>query len=264
MNHPQVSPQTIALDTPESGICVLSLNRPHIYNAINRQMMMELEAFWKDRLWDAETKVIVLRGNGEKGFCSGWDLNEAAELASREIDMAEIYDYQARLSRMSLAMRQVPQPIVCAVHGAAAGGGFTFALASDIRVIATDARFSAAYMNVGLGGADQGSSYFLPRLIGSGRAYEFLLTGGFMSAQEAMDLGLASRMVESDQLLDAAMDYARVLNSKSALALRMTKEAINLNIDAAGLEQALNLEDRNQAYLATMLQLKVINEQREV
>jgi enoyl-CoA hydratase/carnithine racemase len=146
-------------------------------------------------------------------------------------------------------MRQAPQPVISAVHGAAAGLGFSFALASDIRVITPDARFSAAYINIGLGGADMACSYFLPRLIGAGRAYEFMLTGNFMSADEAISLGLASRVADRDHLLETALELAGILSNKNPMGLRLTKEAININLDAGGLEQALSLEDRNQTLL---------------
>ena len=161
----------------------------------------------------------------------------------------EHYRFQARLARLTLAMRRAPQPIICAVHGPAVGLGFSFALASDVRVITSDARFSAAYINIGLGGADMACSYLLPRLIGAGRAFEFMLTGNFMSAEEAMQLGLVSRLVERDKLYDTAMELAVTMNGKDPMALRLTKEAINMNLDAGGLEQALNMEDRNQILL---------------
>ena len=105
-------------------------------------------------------------------------------------------------------------------------------LASDVRVAATDARFSAAFINVGLGGADMGCSYFLPRMIGSGRAYELILTGDFISAEEGMNLGLLSRLVDRDLLHYTAMELARKINSKNPMGLRLTKEAINMNLDA--------------------------------
>ncbi|MBL7172032.1 MAG: enoyl-CoA hydratase/isomerase family protein, partial [Desulfobacteraceae bacterium] len=92
-------------------------------------------------------------------------------------------------------------------------------------------------------------SYFLPRLIGAGRAYEFMLTGSFMSAEEALALGLVSRVVETDQLIETALELAREMNSKNPMGLRLTKEAINMNMDAGGLEQALNMENRNQTLL---------------
>jgi enoyl-CoA hydratase/carnithine racemase len=173
------------------------------------------------------------------------------ELAKIGADMTidEHYRFQVRLARLTLAMRRAPQSVICAVHGPAVGLGFSFALASDVRVIATDARFSAAYINIGLGGADMACSYLLPRLIGAGRAYEFMLTGNFMSAQEAMQLGLVSRLVERDQLFDTAMELAVTMNGKNPMGLRLTKEAINMNLDAGGLEQALNMEDRSQILL---------------
>jgi enoyl-CoA hydratase/carnithine racemase len=241
--------ETIQYETVETGIGVLSLNRPRRYNAVNPQMAEELEDFWRGRMDDFDTHIIVLRGNGERNFCAGLDMKGAMKILP-DMDTDRFYGFQARLARITLAMRRAPQPIVCAVHGAAVGLGFSFALASDIRVISTDARFAAAFINIGLGGADMACSYFLPRLIGAGRAYEFMLTGNFMSAEEAVSLGLASRLVERDRLMESAIDLARNLNSKNPMGLRLTKEAININMDAGGMEQALNLEDRNQVLLA--------------
>ena len=240
--------ETIEYEVKDDGIGILSLNRPRRYNSVSHQMMEELEVFWKERLYDLDTHVIVLRGKGDKGFCAGLDMKENKKMAPA-MNTAQFYRFQARLARLNLAMRQAPQPIICAVHGAAAGLGFSFALASDVRVITHDARFSAAYINIGLGGADMACSYFLPRLIGAGRAYEFMLTGNFMSAEDAMALGLVSRVVERDKLMETALEIAVTMNSKNPMGLRLTKEAINMNLDAGGLEQALNMEDRNQILL---------------
>ena len=240
--------KTIEYEVTEAGIGVLSLNRPRRYNSINEEMMKELEVFWRERLYDLDTHVIVLKGNGEKHFCAGLDMKAVMNLAP-DMDTDSFYRFQARLARLTLSMRQVPQPIVCAVHGSAVGLGFSFALASDVRVVSTDARFCAAYINIGLGGADMACSYFLPRLMGAGRAYEFMLTGNVMPAEEAMSLGLVSRVISRDQLMDTAMDLARTMNSKNPMGLRLTKEAINVNIDAGGLESALQVEDRNQMLL---------------
>ncbi|MCJ7595525.1 MAG: enoyl-CoA hydratase/isomerase family protein [Desulfobacterales bacterium] len=240
--------ETIEHTPGEEGIGILSLNRPQMYNSVNYQMMEELEDFWAQRREDLNTHVIILQGKGERGFCAGLDMKELAKI-SPGMTIDEHYRFQARLARLTLAMRRAPQPIICAVHGSAVGLGFSFALASDVRVITSDARFSAAYINIGLGGADMACSYLLPRLIGAGRAYEFMLTGNFMSAEEALQLGLASRLVERDKRFDTAMELAVTMNGKDPMALRLTKEAINMNLDAGGLEQALNMEDRNQILL---------------
>jgi enoyl-CoA hydratase/carnithine racemase len=241
--------ETILYEKPEPTYGILTLNRPNSYNAVNHLMMEELEHFWRERLYDIETRVIVLRGNGEKGFCAGLDMKESATLAPK-MNLDEFYRFQARLARLNLAMRRAPQPIVCCVHGAAAGQGFSFALASDIRVVSTDARFSAAYINIGLGGADMSCSYFLPRVIGTGRAYEVMYTGDFFSAEEAYRLGMVSKVVSREELLPTAMGYVKTMLTKNLTGLRLTKEAINMNIDAPGLEHALNIEDRNQTLLA--------------
>ncbi len=246
--------ETIEYDVKEEGIGILSLNRPRRYNSVSHQMMEELEAFWRERLYDLDTHVLILKGNGDRGFCAGLDMKENVKMAP-DMNTDQFYRFQARLARLNLAMRQAPQPIICAVHGAAAGLGFSFALASDVRVITRDARFSAAYINIGLGGADMACSYFLPRLMGAGRAYEFMLTGNFMSADEAMALGLVSRIVERDKLMESALDLASTMNTKNPMGLRLTKEAINMNLDAGGLEQALNIEDRNQVLLVARAML---------
>lgn len=240
--------ETIAYETLEPGIGLLALDRPNTYNAVNQRMMEELEHFWSVRENDVDTRIVLLRGNGDKGFCAGLDMKEAMQL-QQHMDAHRFYHAQCRMGRLMLKMRQVPQVIVCMVHGAAAGIGFSFAMASDVRVITTDARFSAAYINIGFGGADMACSYFLPRMIGAGRASEFMLTGNFMSAQEAMSLGFASRMVERDKLAETAHEIARTMNGKNPAGLRLTKEAININMDIGGLEQALGVENRNQALL---------------
>lgn len=236
----------------EDHVGLLTLNRPNKLNAVNEAMLGELEGFWAERRHDLDTRVIIMNGNGDKGFCAGLDIQEAMPRAMTH-DMLGFYRFQVRLSRLLLAMRQAPQIIIAAIHGSAVGVGLSFSLASDLRVISPDARFGAAYINIGLGGADMGSSYFLPRLIGAGRAYEFLLTGDFMDAAAAQALGLVSRVVGRDQLLPTAHELAARMLRKNPLGLRLTKEAINCNLDAAGLEQALNLEDRNQAMCFTTL-----------
>ncbi len=248
--------KTIEVSLIEKGIMQLSLNRPDKYNAVSHLMMEELEDFWRERLYDLDTVVVLLKGNGEKGFCAGVDMKESLETA-QEMSTDEFYRFQARLARVNLHMRRAPQPIITTVHGAAAGQGFSFVLSSDIRIISPDAKFSAAYINIGLGGADMACSYLLPRMIGSGRAYEFMYTGKFMTSDEAMNLGLVSRVVEKEKLQETALEYARILMTKNHLGLRLTKEAVNMNIDASGMEQALNIEDRNQTLLAMTSALKM-------
>lgn len=243
--------ETIQFEVKDT-IALLTLNRPETINALNKTMIGELEKIFDILDRDEESRVLILTGAGEKGFCSGLDMKEsAATLFAASPEM--IYRAQSRAARLYLRMRSIPQPIIVAVHGAASGAGFSFAMAADIRIITPEARFNAAYINIGLGGADLASSYFLPRQIGSGRANEFLYTGDFMSAEEALQLGFVSRIVPRENLLDSAFETARKLTEKSPLGLKMTKEAINMNLGVASLEQALQLENRNQAFMITAL-----------
>ncbi|HNY50638.1 MAG TPA: enoyl-CoA hydratase/isomerase family protein [Smithella sp.] len=247
---------TIQWEIVEKGLGVLTLNRPKAYNSVNGEMLDELQAFWHTRLYDLETLVIILKGNGEKGFCAGLDMKYTVENMDLFRQANEFYKFQARLGRLNLAMRRAPQPIIGLIHGAAAGVGFSFALASDIRIISPDARFCAAYINIGLGGADMCCSYLLPRIIGAGRAYEIMYLGEFISSEEAMNLGMISRIVPREDLYATGLQIARTMLSKNHFALRLTKEAINMNLDAGGMEQALNMEDRNQVLITLASGLK--------
>lgn len=238
----------------QDHIGLLTLNRPGTLNALNQKMIEELDALLDELYMNDSVRVLIVTGGGEKGFCSGMDMQaSAAQLFEASPEM--IYRYQTLASRLFYKMRVIPQPVIAAVHGAASGAGFSFALASDVRLITPQARFNAAYINIGLGGADLASSYFLPKMIGSGRANEFLLTGEFMGAEEAFQLGFASRVVEKEALMEAASAMAATMAQKNPLGLRMTKEAINQNLGVGSLEQALHLENRNQAFLIAAMKL---------
>ena len=248
--------QTLKVEQKEQGIVVVSLNRPAKLNAMNMQMLEELIDIWYRMRRDLDTRVVILRGEGEKGFCGGMEVGDILK-PEYIADVPTIYDIQLLLGEAEINMRRMPQPVICVVHGAAAGAGFSFALASDIRVISPDARFSAAFLNVGIAGADMGSSYFLPRLIGAGRAYEFLLTGRWMNAEEAMNLGFASRCVERDKLMDTAMEFALDIAKRDPIAIRLTKEAVNQNLDCGSLENAIIMENRNQNMMISHLVKKM-------
>ncbi|MBC8439703.1 MAG: enoyl-CoA hydratase/isomerase family protein [Deltaproteobacteria bacterium] len=239
----------------KNNIGYLTLDRPSTYNAFDHSMVKAFETLLQQLRYDEETRVIILDGGDAKGFCAGLDIKV---YAPQIFNMTPIqaYNAQVRMSRLFLAMRQIPQPVIACVHGAAAGIGFSLAMASDLRILAENARFSAAYINIGLGGADMASSYFLPRLIGAGRAYEYLLTGNWMDATDALNLGFASRVVSKDEMISTAEDLAKTMVEKNPMGIRMTKEAINCNLDCAGLEAALNMEDRNQIMMSYTYRMK--------
>jgi enoyl-CoA hydratase/carnithine racemase len=239
----------------EGKIGRITLNRPAKYNSFDFEMVDAFEKILEGLRYDEETTVIVIDGGEAKGFCAGLDTETYAP-AIFEMSPVKAYDAQARMSRLFLKMRQIPQPVIACIHGAAAGIGFSIAMASDVRIITEDAKFSAAYINIGLGGADMSSSYFLPRLIGSGRANEYLLTGNWMKSEEAVNLGFVSQVTDKGSLVEKGMEIASVMTQKNPMGIRMTKEAINSNLDCAGLEAALNMEDRNQMMIAYTYKIK--------
>ena len=227
----------------------LTLNRPEAMNTLNAAMVAELLEYFTQLEADRSVRVVVLRASGAT-FCAGLDLKDMATRFAT-LDAAGVYATQRSLSRIILAMRRCPQPIVCLVQGSAAGGGFAFALASDIRYCTPDARMNAAFIQVGLSGCDVGVSFLLPRLIGSSVASELLLTGKFLSAERAQQLGLASKIVAADQLEAAAGELVATLLKASPMGLALTKQGLNTNLTAPSLEAAVEIEDRQQALLAS-------------
>jgi enoyl-CoA hydratase/carnithine racemase len=247
---------TIKFELKENGIGILSLNRPDKLNAISFQLEEELHHILDYLMVNLECRVLIFRGEG-KAFSAGTDLQEGLKLNSKKVPEGyEKYYYvnideplkrkmyhQWYISQIVVKMRKISQPIISIVQGAAAGGGLAFALASDIRIVSKNAKFINASINIGLTGADMGGSYFLPRLIGRARASEILLSGRIIDGEEAYKIGLATKLVEDNMLLDSALELAEELLTKSPLGLRMTKEAINLALDSPSLENILQFEN---------------------
>ncbi len=243
--------ETILFES-EGGIGTLTFNRPDTVNAVNWKMMEELNAFWLERQQDFDTRVIIVTGSGEKGFSSGLDMKDAVNpegFARGGLTPENSFTNQTRFSNILRLMRVCPQPIIAAVHGYAMGAGLSFALASDVRLASPDVVFCAQYINIGLGGADLGSSYFLWRTIGWGRAAEMCLTGSRVGAEDAYRIGLVNHVYEREDLLDRAREMAQIMVSKSKMGLRLTKDALNASLNICSLEDANKIEDRNQAFL---------------
>lgn len=233
------------LDLRQDGDVVwATMNRPDRLNALSRGLVTELREFFVGLYWRRDVRVVVLQGAGEN-FCAGLDLKERGDpQAPRGIGAG--LTRQREISEIVIAMRRCPQPIVACVNGAAAGGGFALALASDVRIATPSTRMNAAFIRIGLSACDIGVSYFLPRMVGSSVAAEYMLTGRFMDAERAYQLGLVSRIVPRDQLEAEAQGFVTDMLHATPLGLRLTKEALNHAIDAQGLEAAIAMEDRNQ------------------
>ena len=232
----------------EGEIGILTYNRPDKVNAVDYKMNDELNEFWQERQRDFDTRVLIVKGAGEKGFCSGLDLRDAMNVPGG-VTPENLYNSQDSFSRVMRLMRTCPQPVIAAVHGPAMGAGLSFALAADVRLASEDAFFCAQYINIGTGGADLGSSYFLWRLVGWGRAAEMCMTGDRVPADEAYRIGLVNHVYTREELVPAAMAMATNMVSKNKLGLRFTKDAFNAALNASSLEDANRMENRNQAFV---------------
>jgi enoyl-CoA hydratase len=228
----------------EDEVAWATMNRPERLNALNPKLVDELRDFFVGLYWRRDVRVVVLRGAG-RAFCAGLDLKDRSG-SNAERTVGESLTGQRRISEIVMAMRRCPQPIIACVDGAASGGGFALALASDVRIATPTLKMNAAFIRIGLSACDIGVSYFLPRMVGSSVAAEYMLTGRFMGADRAYQLGLISRIVESDGLEAEARAFAADMLHATPLGLRLTKEALNHAIDANGLEAAIAMEDRNQ------------------
>lgn len=227
----------------------LTLNRPEALNALSLTMVDELSDYFGSLFHDRSVRVLVLRGAG-RAFCAGLDIKDRSNSDPVADPFGGGFGFQGHLADVYLKMRRCPQPIIALVHGAACGGGFAFALASDIRIAGESAKMNAAFIKIGLSSCDMGVSYFLPRLVGGSIAAELMLTGRFIHAPRALATGLVSEVVPDDQLEVAGQSYVNDLLAASPMGLRMTKEGLNLAIDAPSLEAAMAIENRNQLMTA--------------
>lgn len=231
----------------------LTFNRPDRLNALSLEMARELRQFFASLEEHLNARVLIVRGAG-RAFCAGFDVSGLSG-GMAKIDSATTmptgvvthgHMVQRLMNDVVIKMRQAPQPLIGAIRGAAVGGGFTLAMGCDVRLAGETARFNAANIRIGYTGADMGSSYFLPRLIGLSRAAEYMYTGRIMDAATAERIGFVSRVVPDDELDQAAMALAQEMLQATPLALRLTKELLNINIDAPSLMAAAQMEAGSQ------------------
>lgn len=242
---------TMTFAEPEPGVGLVTLNRPERLNAVNPGMVEDFDALFAALAADETIRVVILTGAG-RGFCSGADLSDVTAYKQTQV-FADPENYlrlgQERYGRLVLGLRAIPQPVIAAVNGPAAGAGFCLALAADVRYVSPDAYFIASFINIGLSAGELGTTYLLPRLIGLARASEILYTGRKVHAEEAERIGLATRTVQAEALLETALACARQMIAKSPGGLKLTKRAIDRNIDAQSLQEAVDFENRNQALM---------------
>ena len=239
--------------TPLEGqIVELQLHRPQSRNALSWELMRELKAALHLLDQDNRVRVIILSGAG-KSFCAGLDLLDQNNTDSLRDTIGEIkagsragMRAQEYMADIALLMRRIQHPIIAAVHGHAYGGGLALALACDLRIAASTARFCSQFIRLGVSGCDFGVSYTLPRLIGASRAHDMMLTARVVDAERAEQWGLVTRLTSDVALTEEARALARSLTEFSPYGVISTKQAMWENLNAQSLQQALQLENRNQ------------------
>jgi enoyl-CoA hydratase/carnithine racemase len=232
----------------ETGVATITLNRPDRLNALTFEVYGELLQMFRALTAEAGVRVVVITGAG-KAFCSGGDVHEIiGKLVER--DARGLLEFTRMTCDLILAIRQCPRPVVAALNGTTAGAGAVIAIACDVRVAAASARIAFLFTKVGLAGADMGAAWLLPRMVGAGRATELLMTGDFITADEALRIGLYNRVVPDGEALTAATMFAEQLARGPSRALEITKAALNgeAHLD---LPAALEAEAQSQAALMT-------------
>ena len=232
----------------DGATVVVEMNDPARYNALTSGMVSDLKSAFAGIRHDRTARVVVLRGAG-KGFSAGANMTGGDEPIERARDrgpVGTIQMAQEHLAELILAIHELPQPVIAAVHGGAIGGGLALALACDLRVASNDAFFAAHFIRVGLSSCDVGTSYMLPRIVGATIAAELMLTGRRVPAVEAANIGLLNKVVEVEELDSAAAGLAAAIAANSEYGVYMTKIGMWHNIDAPSLRHAIELENRTQ------------------
>ncbi len=240
----------VLVEHPRPQVALITLNRPERMNSMAFDVMVPLKAALETVSYDNSVRVVVLTGAG-RGFSSGADHKSAGEVPHVEGLTRPTYALRSMqiLDDVILALRRLHQPVIAAVNGAAIGGGLCLALAADIRVAASGAYFRAAGINNGLTASELGLSYLLPRAIGSSRAFEIMLTGRDIDAEEAERIGLVSRQVPDDQLLDTCYAMAERIAAFSRPGIELTKRTLWSGLDAASLEGHMQAEGLGQLFV---------------
>jgi enoyl-CoA hydratase len=241
---------TVLVESAAPRVTLVRLNRPERLNAMSVELCLELRAALEDVGRDNGCSVVVLTGAG-RAFCSGLDLKDhgvipnIAGLTAPRIGPRAMRVY----SQLVPMLRETPQPVIAAINGPAYGGGFCLSLAADLRIAAESAVFNSTGIVNGLTSTELGASWLLPRLVGSAPANDMLLTGRRVDAQEALRMGLVSRVVADDEVVAEAVRIAEGMCKFSAYGLQMTKQVLWANLETPSLAAAIELEDRNQLML---------------
>lgn len=238
--------ETLLAEEIKPGIVLVTLNRPDRYNAMTNTMFIELERLAWGLEGEDDCRVVILTGAG-KAFCSGYDLADADALPN--LGALGMLDQQERAARALAAIRSLRVPVIGAINGPAAGGGFSLALAADIRIGSPTAKFNAAFVRIGLSAGDLGTSWLLTRLIGPAKTSEICFTGRVVGAEEAAELGVVNSVSADGDLIADALALAEQIVTNSPGGVQLSKRALQANLEVGSYATAIELENRGQALL---------------
>lgn len=227
-----------------ANVTVIRLARPGSRNALTVAMAAQLTATLTQVSVDGDCQVVVLAGEGET-FCAGLDLKAISAGDTSPASAAEWMALQEVFSRLMMQVHRMPQPVIGAIQGAAVGAGLGLALACDLRIAAPATKLLVGAVKIGLSAGECGISYYLPRIVGAGRAFEIMLTGRAVSGAEALSIGLVCDLAEPDALLEGALQLAQTIASNASYSIKHTKQVMWANLDAS-FEAALELENHVQ------------------
>ena len=237
----------LLVDEPAAHVRRLTLNRPEQLNTITSELCEALHAELAAIAAERTCRAVILTGAG-RAFCAGLDLHGYGEAPGNDGNdqSRDRLANQERMSRLVLGLRTLPQPVIAAVNGPAAGLGLALSLGCDIRYAAPEAVFRAAFINIGVSNCDMGTSWLLPRLIGASRSHELMLTGRRVGAEEALRIGLVADVVGDGGLLDRALEGAVQIASLAPWGVRLTKRGMWSALEIASEQAAVEYEDRQQ------------------
>ena len=240
----------VRVEKPRPHTSLIVMDRPERMNSMAFELIVPLREALAEVAQDNDTWCVILTGSG-RAFCSGADTHSTEPPPNIEgLTLTRIATRaMSVLTELVPSMRRMPQPVICAVNGPAIGGGMCLTLGADIRIAGESAYFRAAGINNGLTSAELGLSFLLPRAIGSSRAFEIMLSGRDVSAVEAAEIGLVSRTVPDEQLLDTALDLADRINGWSTQGVSLTKRMIWSGLETGSLEAAIELESHTQLFV---------------
>lgn len=206
------------------GIGTITLNRPGSRNAFTLAMIRDWEQLLRDAKTNDDVRVLVLTGAGDKAFCSGVDLSQISHADPNLTPLQRKSQLHDEIHRVALALEDLDKPIIASINGVAVGAGLDMALMCDMRIMSTSARVSEGYVRVGLTPGD-GGAYYLPRIVGTAKALELLLTGDFIDAEEALRIGLVNRIAAPENLAAETERLARTIADHPPVTVRMIKRA---------------------------------------